>query len=387
MREIIDFRVTLIRKQFHIYGFSNIAMCMLLLSIILIVPRLLLSKIMIKSEMILVIGIVIYMIASELISRNISDDEINTINCFFKNINISKYKKYTIIKNLLIYEFIILYVMFPYSKSTLKDSLAVIAGIEFITFITYTLKITRGKSVVDTFKTIVVLICLSVSILNRKLNLGISIKMNNYVSGIVLTISMILITMIVPCHVESTKNKNTIQYKRKYSNKDYAFYFRRKKYLELAAVNVLSFFLAYGSKEKGLDLIFECVFTSIYIVMQCFIFFIQYEKNTYVLIYKKENFSRLIIEKIIHASVLSLPYLILNGFLYTFASANYMNIVIMIAGYLIFLIVTVMHIPYWRKKYGSELLRDKDELKYMIHIIFSLFVLIMFFNMRGLLNG
>ena len=53
----------------------------------------------------------------------------------------------------------------------------------------------------------------------------------------------------------------------------------------------------------------------------------------------------------------------------------------------VFLIVTVMHIPYWRKKYGSELLRDKDELKYMIHIIFSLFVLIMFFNMRGLLNG
>ncbi len=233
MREIIDFRVTLIRKQFHIYGFSNIAMCMLLLSIILIVPRLLLSKIMIKSEMILVIGIVIYMIASELISRNISDDEINTINCFFKNINISKYKKYTIIRNLLIYEFIILYVMFPYSKSTLKDSLAVIAGIEFITFITYTLKITRGKSVVDTFKTIVVLICLSASILNRKLNLGISIKLNNYVSGIVLTISMILITMVVPCHVENTKNKNTIQYKRKYSNKDYTFYFRRKKYLEL----------------------------------------------------------------------------------------------------------------------------------------------------------
>ena len=74
MREIIDFRVTLIRKQFHIYGFSNIAMCMLLLSIILIVPRLLLSKIMIKSEMILVIGIVIYMIASDLITRNISDE-------------------------------------------------------------------------------------------------------------------------------------------------------------------------------------------------------------------------------------------------------------------------------------------------------------------------
>lgn len=367
VKEIISFKIDKFRNQFHIFGASNIIAFLVFFGALIFFPRFLMRKIMCNPEMVYLVGVIIFGIGINIAISRCSKEEMKFLRTFFKNINIRKYDKYIKNRNLFIYQMLIVYFLMPYQFKMFKTNMTIVTLVEILTLCSVIINYESGKEKTEIFRTATIIGLALIMVIKNKTGINLYFEFPLWISLLICGISIFLMLYIITLD-EKKYQKERVVKTVKVIDADYIFFFRKNKYLSLFCYNLISILLAFGSKEKGLDLSLEALFLCTYIWAAIFAGLIKYMDNTYIMFYRKQDIAGMIKEKILHSTIYAIPFVILNTAVFTFVSAKMITLVMPVIGYAIFMLVSFAFIPYFKKNYGKKLMKDKIEVSYLLII-------------------
>lgn len=372
LKDVIKFRISLFRERFSIFGWTNLLAFWSLFIFLFVGSKFVFIILGHYDTLSLLIGGLIYCFVFRFVFPKNTDKECQNIKIFFPKINVNKYLKYILYYKFFIYEFVLLYNLFPCHLEDTPFFLLVIAFIHALMLLTVYIRSHYNINFFNQFlNALSVLLCIVLFLYNKGFfTIPDMLLENAYFIIFYAVIYLISVSVILKmlnyekdyqrtvCFVKITGKINCIN-----KNKDILFLLRTNKFIEPFAVVLISAIISNIMHESPIDMfitnLFSFSFAFIYIYMEL----LKFEDKTFLLLYDFEKNKSFKMEKIIHATesillvfiILFIPLGLLTSFLTVIFS-------LIVSAVLFFVNANIFKINIEKGKGYKKIVTDKENL-------------------------
>lgn len=379
LKEIIKFRISLLRERFSIYGISNIIVFFALASTLLVGIKIgihLINNYL--NTALLTISFLFCFVLGIIYPSEKSKDQLLTLQLFDK-LSVNHYEKYLKYNKLIYFVLALLYLLFPMRTSEWNYFSIFIFIMHVFIIITTVIWHYFDQNVFNSFRWISsFFICIALFAISKYHSITkiFCIEFSFKISLLFLSLSALLFIFTIKLfskNIKKTDKSYTHNFLIPFSknlNKDYIYTLRSNILLEPTLVMIISSVISFTVRESFKDTVITHLFSFSYLLTEIYFALLKYENERYLIIppqnpfnFKMQKVKHTIVVSMSLSSILILPLSLITSFKAVIISC--------IISVILFLVNSVFFRIDLEKKTGyRKVITDKSQMLFLL--LFSL---------------